>query len=330
MTRQAMAFHWQGTKHAAPCPQPVHVLVLHPGEFRIGVPDLQQLVHGRLADVQGAAAPPRLLPFPHAVGIDLRAPLPGPSAPSPCRRLSPIGGLKRVVCWGEFKHLLDGQIACPERLRPEHRLGCVIEVYEALRPLDWSDLARLLQRQRPSRLERLTPELAERLSLTRALPQPRQRADTDSRSGTQLLPADRFVELRVVEDPTTQSGPAGPEALARTKASVPSRWIRPWEFRLSRQEAAYDMRADRIWWRRVMRALGHAVALLANRAALHKWRMLLAGKPLDEQLWGVRPPRVALTDSRIRSRIAQALGTAGYNATAMLPEWEIFWRRKGV
>jgi hypothetical protein len=63
---------------------------------------------------------------------------------------------------------------------------------------------------------------------------------------------------------------------------------------------------------------------------MKKWRLLLSGKSADEQLWGIRPPSGGVSQPAIREWARKTLEAAGYDSQAMLLEWEIFWRRKGV
>jgi hypothetical protein len=264
----------------------------------------------------------------------------------PCRMLSPDGGFRRVVCWGEFKRALEGRIEHPERLRDSHRLACAIRIYEATAAFRAADLERSLSESegRGVHLERLTGALVQRLGLAPVLPPPRRPPYVAQRQPGDVLPFERLIELEVAEDPTRQQAaePATPAAPERSAAaspaeappqrgrSIPTRWVNPWEFRLSREEALYDMNQELGWSSRILRALRRAMNTLANRTALRKWQALLNGKPADEQLWAVRPPRIALTHPRTRPWVSQTLAAAGYDPATMLAEWEIFWRRKGV
>ena len=69
---------------------------------------------------------------------------------------------------------------------------------------------------------------------------------------------------------------------------------------------------------------------LTRGGEFRKWRVLLCGRSFDEQLWEVRPPRGAPSHRIVRQWARTTLELAGYDATTMLLEWEIFWRRKGV
>ena len=269
----------------------------------------------------------------------------------PCRMLSPEGGFRRIVYWGEFKRLLAGRIEHPERLRDSHRLACSIRIYEATAAFRGSDLERSLSESegRGVKLERLTATLVKRLGLAPVLPPPRRPPYVPQRQPQRqqadVLPFERLIELDVVDDPTREQAapapPPGPPASSaaavtaeappqRGRTTIPSRCVNPWEFRLSREEALYDMNQELGWSSRLLRMLRRAKNVLSNRTALRKWQALLNGKSAEEQLWAVRPPRLALAHPRTRSWVAQTLAAAGYEPASMLAEWEVFWRRKGV
>lgn len=120
----------------------------------------------------------------------------------------------------------------------------------------------------------------------------------------------------------------------RLKTTVPERWIKPWEFQISREEALYDMRVAASSHAGLSAFIRGLTNWFGNRSALReagrKWRALLAGKSPDEQLWAVRPPRGMITRPAVRDWARQTLERAGYDPRVMLAEWEIFWRRKGL
>jgi hypothetical protein len=62
---------------------------------------------------------------------------------------------------------------------------------------------------------------------------------------------------------------------------------------------------------------------------MKKWRGLLGGKSLDEQLWAVTPPRGFPYHPAVRRWAGEMLTHAGFDPVQMFVEWEIFWRRKG-
>ncbi len=114
------------------------------------------------------------------------------------------------------------------------------------------------------------------------------------------------------------------------KTAIPEQWLKPWELRLSRDEALYDMRLEAAANSSVIGAVHNLKRRLGNGQAFQKWQSLLAGKSLDEQLWGVRPPTGQFAHPQVREWTRQTLALAGYDPGVMLPEWEIFWRRKGL
>jgi hypothetical protein len=166
-----------------------------------------------------------------------------------------------------------------------------------------------------------------------------------------ILPNERVFRLQVESDPTRAKSPLrddngsgnpantrrsmrAPDSNAPSsgalKKSIPDRMIKAWEFRISREEALYDMTAAKTFAGYLRSLLHRLKASIGGRGEMKKWRMLLSGKSADEQLWVVRPPSAGLCQSRIREWARKTLEAAGYDSQAMLLEWEIFWRRKGV
>jgi hypothetical protein len=113
------------------------------------------------------------------------------------------------------------------------------------------------------------------------------------------------------------------------KAVIPEPWIKSWEFHLSREEALYDLKLEEASGNSILGSVRNLRRRFGTKQAFHKWQSLLAGKGLDEQLWAVRPPAGQLAHPEVREWARQTLDQAGYDAR-MLPEWEIFWRRKGL
>ncbi len=242
-------------------------------------------------------------------------------APAKPRALFPGPGLWRVLPYGEFQGALAGQLAHPARLAETHQIPCYVQVYDAP---DSSPVgiarAVLGSESRARELFPLTAELEDRLQLT-----------------SQLAPADwdrgeRYVRVQPVHDPTAltpaRTAPAPVTPPSEKKSKIPERYLKPWEFRYSREEVLYDM--NQLTERPgIFSGIAHwARKRLQNRAAFRKWQALLQGKAPDEQLWGVRPPEGALRDERVREWVSQLLALDGYDPTSMLIEWEIFWRRK--
>lgn len=267
------------------------------------------------------AAPPRIQRRP-AQDVEAEdaefVDLPQPQQDSVTPMLS--ASLVRQLPFAEFRRLIEPQLKRPETLASGALITCALQVYEAPWPLQPAQLnAAVFGQNRPEgQFTVLTRALAERLKLTRKVP-PRQ---DDS--------AIRYLHLIVLDDPTAAaraSVPAPPPPEKRT--SIPERYLKPWEFRLSREEVLYDMREERsrtglgaLWdrfrrWRRAP-------------AELRRWQALLQGRSPEDQLWAVRPPACAFHNPEARQWIAQLLAACGYNAELMLDEWEIYWRRKAL
>jgi len=270
------------------------------------------------------------------------------------RKLLSEPGSRCLVQFGDFKPALAPQLAHPERLRDSHRLPCCVQVYEVteVQRLETLAAAVLGDPARAGHLQPWTDEVATALGLNAQLaarPQPRY----VHREPGVLLPGDRVFRLQLEGDPTVDEAThehPGPQAYSQAtqaapslagtgnhaagvtglRRSIPERYLKPWEFKLSREEAAYDLRfdaANRGLFKSFFRRLKHR---LGGRNDFRTWQAFLWGKSPEEQLWGVRPPEGRLSDPAIRSWAQRTLELAGYESASMLPEWELFWRRKGV
>jgi hypothetical protein len=267
-------------------------------------------------------------------------PVPAPQVRAvTCRRLFPEPGQECIVAWEHASGMLARRLAHPERLQKSHRLRCYAQVYEATGPHRIEELAAAIfgDAALAATLHPLTDVLAARLGLTLTPLQairPRQRRPDPGA----VLAGDRLVRVSAAGDPTADGAPgqtippgAGrPAAITRPtgqRTTIPECYLSPWEFRRSRREAIYDMQvlAHAGWLRRLWRRLRGS---RLSHAELLRWEIMLSDKPIDEQLWGVRPPMAALTHPRVRDWAQETLATAGYNPLCMLAEWEIFWRRK--
>jgi hypothetical protein len=265
--------------------------------------------------------------------------------PASVRKLVPEPGLRRVVRFSDFKAILAAQMAHPARIRDTHLVSCHVHVYELGAPQRLESLAATILGDPgyAEQLRLLSQPLARALDLVPLLPRrPRVPAQTRRDPGL-LLPGERIVFLQLADDPTTDglgaamSGggpvttqPRGPAAApAGRRTAIPERFLKPWEFQLGREEALYDMGAAHAAGpiRRMLDWLG---AQMMMRRQLRRWQTLLQGKSADEQLWGVRPPTGSLTRPAMREWARRTLEEAGYDAGRLLPEWEIFWRRKGA
>jgi hypothetical protein len=254
------------------------------------------------------------------------------------RSLLPEPGLRRVIQFSDFRAMLLPQLAHPERIRDGHRLACLVQVYELTNDSTMEQVAETItgRAERTGELQPLTVAAANLLGLTRAIARRRPPGNTAGPAGSGLRAGDRLLHLEIESDPTTNlattmsaaaaAGIAVPANLP--KKSIPDRFVQPWEFVISRDEAVYDARTDatRSWWSTALRRLG---ARLRGSGDLRKWQSMLIGKGADEQLWGVRPPRRGLDDPRVREWARPTLAAAGYDES-MVSEWELFWRRKGL
>jgi hypothetical protein len=250
------------------------------------------------------------------------------------------------------------QLAHPERLRDLHRLACHVQVYEALAQQRADEFFEAIQTagHRDVAIQPLTEEVIVELGLKEFLTRRPRPAQDTLRDPTFVRPFDCFFSLRVTVDPTAQAAaqseadsastgqdhgeasrvtapaPTGsPTGAAPTlRRDIPERFQKPWEFQFARDEVLYDMNVGRSSRRPLSTLIRRIGRRLLDREEHRKWRALLCVKNLEEQLWGVRPPRGAVTDPAVRDWARQTLEAEGYDGRAMLLEWEIFWRRKGV
>ena len=258
------------------------------------------------------------------------------------RKLFPDPGQWRVVRWSDFKEILSQQLANPHRLSDQYRLPCYVQVIETDRVLSVDELARTYasENEPNKKLYHLTDEIAGKLDLISMLPQrPLQQFDMDRPPNT-LLPHDRLFSLLVANDPTvdvgspnkTPSTAAAPsESLSKaipTKDSIPANFLKEWEFKISRAEASYDMKA-RPTLGSAIRNMFRGLRVFKLRREVRKWQVLMSGKNADEQLWAVRPPTEMPGPAFVREWAVKTLDLAGYDSQKMIFEWEIFWRRKG-
>ena len=269
---------------------------------------------------------------------------------SACRKLLQDPGEWRVVCWGDFKDLLAGQLSHPERLRDSHRLSCYVQVYEITKAQRIESIAREVLGKADSdrQLCPLNLDMATRLQLLPLLQRRPHIPPQMRRERGLLLPNDRLFRLQLISDPTadrgaknqshTDSQPNGTSsaevASARgstlearvMKNAIPERFLKPWEFQLSREEALYDVNLEGPFNRLIQRAK----AWVRSRRQFQKWQALLSGKSLEEQLWSVRPPKGSISDPTVQDWVRKTLEKAGYDSAAMFIEWQVYWRRKGL
>jgi hypothetical protein len=256
----------------------------------------------------------------------------GTAPAQPCRALYPAFGRRTLVAFGDFKALLSAQLARPERLRDTHRLACRLQVYEVLCATT-ADAIREATGGGLSlgeELYLLTPAGARCLGMPHLLA-PGAPSDGADRAPGRLVRGDYVFQLTVDGDPTKDApasarpAPSHEPRAPERKRAIPERYLSPWAFSVSREQALYEMSSGR--WPR-LRALASRLAHpFAARAQERRWCALVAGKTPDDQLWSVPPPTACRT-AAFRERIRQLLDAAGYDPAVMLAEWEIFWRRK--
>jgi hypothetical protein len=258
-------------------------------------------------------------------------------------------GESRILCWGDYKSLLQAQVARPERLRDNHRLSCFAQVYENFVSRTPEAFARECfgDIRVASQLFELTDALADRLRIATLLPPARPRRE-DRRDGV-ICAGDRIVRLHLAVDPTAEAPAAAPPVAAANAASsapaavsaaaevsttftsslktaIPERFLAPWEIQRTREQVLSDMQTPESGSTRLLRR----IRSILSSAELKTWRRQLWGKTADEQLWGVRPPKGSLRGGEICDWAKASLAASGYDTSTMLREWEIFWRQKGL
>lgn len=279
-------------------------------------------------------------------------PAAAPATASACRKIFADPGLWRVVRLGDYKSMLTPQLAHPERIRDLHRLPCYVQVYESATRQPLEALTASLRADGNSAIpvEALTHAVVAQLGLRGFLMGRPQAPRQLSRQPSLVLPYDRFFRLELVVDPTADQADqeetrgakseavANPpvstslraEATPGPKTTIPDRFLNPWEFKFSREEVLYDMNIAPVAGNPLQRLWRQMKSAWSKGSEFRKWKALLFGKTLDEQLWGVRPPKGMLDQGTLRDWARRTLELAGYDARALLLEWEIFWRRKGA
>ena len=285
--------------------------------------------------------------------VPLKEPQPQPQqATSPGhRKLFADPGHWRVVWFGEFKEILAGHLAHPERLRDTYRLPCYVQVLEIERTIAIEELAAVYKsdNEHQSRFYFLTDELAAKLDLVLPL-RPAPAHDAGRKPNT-LIAHERVFRLLAANDPTIDvtmsqnrlqtsttktelpggTAKAGDTAASSvlTRDAIPNRFVKEWEFKLTREEASYDMNAKSSLGS-LIRKFCRKLRILKRGNEFRKWQTLLAGRSVDEQLWAVRPPAGTLAESLVREWARKTLELGGYDSQNMMSEWEIFWRRRGL
>jgi hypothetical protein len=334
-------------------PAPPHHLALQPrlvqGEILRGENDelyekiggrirrLRRLVSGPRGEILDVVAEPA--PSTRPTQEDLPAQQEQQQQAPAIRKLLPGQGPRRIVSFGQYKEMMAPQLAHPERLRDAHRLPCHVQVYEVAAPQKFDAVSTaIFGNAGPSgRLQPLTHDVVINLQLGPLLPAPPRIPHLGQRESGVVLPGERLFCLQLTGDPTAEENPEPPAAATHEpvshpalKTSIPERFIKPWEFQISREEALYDLSSASTFMGAFGGTLWRLVNCLAFRREFRKWQVLLNGKSPDEQLWSVRPPRGGLSHRFILAWAQNALQLAGYDQRNMLTEWQIFWRRKGV
>jgi len=270
------------------------------------------------------------------------------------RRLAPEPGLWRLVRYADFIDVITPQLADPRRLQPGHQLACFAQIYELAVTLPATALEQAAANElgNAGKLLPLSYDLCRRFALS--LPRPALALAAARHALTPgIVPAGaRFMTLRVALDPTAEiatAPPAQAEAAPRDppavtvpsvapvaadanpavrRVTIPEEFAKPWDLRLGRDEALYDMTlaTSRGAWQRFLDRVKNRI----SAADMKRWHALLSGKTPHEQLWAIKPPKGGLADARIRQWAEQTLRLGGYDEARMLLEWEIHWRRKGL
>jgi hypothetical protein len=274
--------------------------------------------------------------------------------PVPYRKLLPDPGQRCVIRLGDFKSLLAPQLAHPERVRDTHRLACYLQVYEVTiaQRLESLAAAALGDAGRVSELQLMTGPITHQLGLLSLLRTPPRVPGNFPREAGLLLPYERFFRLQLAQDPTADDAAlAEPQPATNLPAKepftsdghrpasvpglgpknvIPERYIKPWEFKLTRDEALYDMNVTATFAGWITSLSKWLKGWIRGRGELKKWQFLLSGKSADDQLWAIPLPKGGVSHPAIRDWACKTLEAAGYDARTMLLEWEIFWRRKGL
>lgn len=263
-------------------------------------------------------------------------------APVSAMQLFADPGLLRILRLSDFQTQLRPQVLHPERLQESHRLPCYVQVFEITQPGALEEFTTSSGLEAVAFQFGLLEDLqAEKLQL-RELPQSNR--CTLRRAPGLLLPGDRVFRLQVVRDPTvicpepqSEKGCSSvgvirasdtPEHFTSKplKRSIPESYLSPWEFEKTRDEALRELTLESSGW---LRNLVRAVRSWTRSQEVRDWKSTLIGKSVEDQLWGVPPPKWALKHRAVQKWARRTLALAGYDSEGMFPEWEIFWRRKG-
>lgn len=264
------------------------------------------------------------------------------------RKIVADPGLYLKIPWARIKNELTTQLKHPEKLRDDDVIDCYAQIYEAERTLPASELAALEcgDASLASQFHPLTQNKAHALGVPQLFKPTREPFETRAAS-RQIHAGQRVYRLWPVFDPTVErakpSEPiAKPEESATTpRHQIPHQYLNPLQFKYSREEVLYDMKSAlgtlppeagalaRWFFIYPLRLLKTSITSVMSRRRMKKWRAMLEGKSLDEQLWAVTPPHSFPLHPGVRRWAEERLSRAGYDPRRMFLEWEIFWRRKG-
>lgn len=262
------------------------------------------------------------------------------TAPCPVRALLPAPGKWVQLRYGDFATLLGPQLAAPERIGADYEIGAYLQVFDSARAIAPEEAARWVFGDEGQALPfgSWNTELAQRLGVALGSRDGRRAAAESPQAGG-IGAGRRFFALRVASDPTAAIGTSAPAGPARAAAAVPGAAaaaprrsvppallcaVPPTRTR-DQAIAAMQQPPDAAgWWQRLLRASR------VSRTARRDWQQRLAGRSLDEQLWGVAPPLHGLGDAALREWVQRTLRLAGYELPRMADEWEIFWRCRGA
>jgi len=270
--------------------------------------------------------------------------------PSPAyRTILADPGLYLQLPWVRVKRELAPHLKHPEKLRDNDLLECYAQIYEAQRMLPAAELATLALSDAAlsSQLQPLTQAKAQMLGAPQLFKPTHEPFEVRANS-RQVYAGQRFYRLWPVFDPTSERiqnagrlSVAATKTAAATCSQIPQQYLNPLQFTYSREEVLYDMKGvlgslppkscalTRWMFIYPLRLLKVFLSVLASNRRLKKWRVMLGGKSLDQQLWTVTPPRGFSYHPTVRRWADETLAQAGHDPKSMLVEWEVFWRRKG-
>ena len=252
------------------------------------------------------------------------------------RKILAEPGIRLQLPFGQIRGEMAGQVRHPDKLRDTDMVECLAQVYEATNTMAVASIAiaELGAGADHLHLHPLTQAKARMLVVPELFKPTRYPFETRA-STRQIYPGQRVYRLWPAFDPTVEAKTGG-------RDRVPDRYCNPLQFRYSREEALYDMRGvlgtlppengplARWFLIYPVRLIKSLLTAGSSGRRLKKWRAMLQGKGLDDQLWSVTPPHGFTYHPTVRRWAKEMLARAGYEPERMLLEWEIFWRRKGI